>query len=48
MDEVERIRKIDFNKEYVNDTKHIGENMLKNHDGLKIKEPQPIVMKKKY
>ena len=39
MDEVERIRKIDFNKE-LNDTKAYWRKYVKEHDGLKIKEPQ--------
>ena len=39
MDEVERIRKIDFNKE-LNDTKAYWRKYVKEHDGLKTKEPQ--------
>lgn len=37
--EVERIRKIDFNSEY-NKTKNYWRKYLKNHDGLKMKEPK--------
>ena len=39
IDEVERIRKIDFNKE-LNDTKAYWKKYVKEHDGLKIKETQ--------
>lgn len=39
IDEVERIRKIDFNKE-LNDTKAYWRKYVKEHDGLKLKEPQ--------
>lgn len=39
IDEIERIRKIDLNKEYA-DTKAYWRKYLKEHDGLKIKEPE--------
>lgn len=39
IDEIERIRKIDLNKEYT-DTKIYWRKYLKEHDGLKIKEPE--------
>ncbi len=39
VDEIERIRKIDLNKEYA-DTKAYWRKYLKEHDGLKIKEPE--------
>jgi len=38
-DEVERIKKIDLNKEY-NQTKSYWRKYVKNHNGLNIKEPQ--------
>ena len=38
-DEVERIRRIDFDKEYIN-TKAYWRKYLKQHNGLKIKEPE--------
>ena len=39
IDEVERIKKIDLNKEY-NDVKAYWRKYVKEHDGLKIGEPQ--------
>ena len=38
-DEVERVRRIDFDKEYIN-TKAYWRKYLKQHNGLKIKEPE--------
>ena len=38
-DEVERIKKIDFNKEYIN-TKNYWRKYVKSHNGLNIKEPK--------
>lgn len=38
-DEIERIKKIDFNKEYIN-TKSYWRKYVKRHNGLKFKEPQ--------
>ena len=39
IDEIERIKKIDFNKEY-NDVKAYWRKYVKEHDGLKLSEPQ--------
>ena len=39
IDEIERIKKIDFSKEY-NDVKSYWRKYLKEHDGLKLSEPQ--------
>ena len=38
-DEIERIRRIDFNKEY-NDTKSYWRKYVKSHNGLNLKEPE--------
>lgn len=38
-DEVERVKRIDFDKEYIN-TKSYWRKYVKSHDGLKLKEPE--------
>ncbi len=38
-DEIERVKRIDFDKEYIN-TKSYWRKYIKRHNGLKIKEPQ--------
>lgn len=38
-DEIERVKRIDFDKEYIN-TKAYWRKYVKNHNGLKIKEPE--------
>ncbi|MBQ2938322.1 MAG: hypothetical protein IJE05_05565 [Clostridia bacterium] len=38
-DEVERVKRIDYDKEYIN-TKAYWRKYVKNHNGLKLKEPQ--------
>lgn len=46
-DEIERIKRIDFDKEYIN-TKSYWRKYVKNHNGLKIKEPQNSYEEKIY
>lgn len=46
-DEVERIKKIDFNKEY-NDTKAYWRKQIKNHNGLNLKEQKNSYEEKIY